>query len=898
MRKQTFKNLLLFLPLLLNILVLNAQNNPVANPSSIIKSGNARFTVLTSGLIRMEWDSLGVFEDNATQVVINRNLAKPDFKLKENKTSIVIETNKLKLTYKKSEERFNAKNLEIKSLKGVDKEFTWNLSFANTGNLKGTAKTLDDYNGGVKDDGSKNLELGDGLISTDGWYLLNDIKSYLLDNAELPWVKDRKIEHSQDFYFLCYGSDYKTAIYDYTLIAGKVPLPPRFAFGYWWSRYYAYSDQDLRKMVTDFESNKIPLDVLVIDMDWHPTKGAYDKVAKRDLSGSRRGWTGYTWDKRLFPNPEQFLNWTAEKNLKVTLNLHPASGIPIAEEKYDVFAKAMDFDTTGVTARKAEVNNEFAKWSVFDDKISYKDIIYNGADKKFMNNLFNIVLHPLEQQGIDFWWLDWQQYQYDKNFKRLDNTWWLNHVFFLKMQQKKEARPLIYHRWGGFGNHRYQIGFSGDAVISWKSLAFEPYFTSTASNVLYGYWSHDIGGHLASKDSLVDKSLSTNPELYTRWLQYGVFSPILRTHSTTSVRMSRLPWDFETKYAEVISQYINLRYELSPYIYTMARKTYDTGISISRPLYYDYPNQKEAYTNTSEYLFGDNLLVTPVTSPLFKGVSPVKVWLPKGDWIEWFSGEVFSGEQEIQRNFSLEEYPVYVKAGSVIPAYPKISNLKSNCDTLILKVFGRGETQSSFYEDAGDNENYKTGAFAVREFKTFANNDGSQSLQISPAKGSFDGMSVSKTFFIDFKGLGLPKSIKVNGAVLNRATKANTNDKSWDYLVDESAVRLVLPNVKSTEGLEVEVIYDMNPAELNGLQGKIKKAEKVLNLVRNMTSIDLIPQKLFDLGELALNIRYQPEQYNTLVQDFLASYKNLNLIIDDLDTSSYNKSLLKAIIAN
>lgn len=814
------KYLLLIILLVLNIKETKAQNNPIANPSSLIKAGNARFTVLTSGLIRLEWDSLGVFEDNATQVVLNRNLNKPDFKVKNTANKLIIKTNKLKLIYKKSKERFNAQNLEIKALKGVNKDFVWDLSVKNTGNLKGTAKTLDNFNGEFADaDHSKKLDLEDGLLSTDGWFLLDDAQSYLLDNSALPWVKEREFGHAQDFYFFCYGSDYKKAIYDYTQIAGKVPLPPRFAFGYWWSRYYAYSDQDLRKMVSDFETNQIPLDVLVIDMDWHPTKGAYDKTLKRDLSGSRRGWTGYTWDKRLFPEPEKFLKWTADKNLKVTLNLHPASGVPLAEEKYKAFAKAIDFDTTGITARKTEVNNEFAKWTVFDE-VSYKDIPYNGDDKKYMNTLFDVILNPLEKQGVDFWWLDWQQYKYSKNFSHLDNTWWLNHVFFLKMQEQKKARPLIYHRWGGFGNHRYQIGFSGDAVISWETLAYEPYFTITASNVLYGYWSHDIGGHLSSRDTSIDKTLSTNPELYTRWLQYGVFSPILRTHSTTGIKMSRLPWDFETKYAEVLSQYINLRYELAPYIYTMARKTYDTGISLCRPLYYDYPNQQASYNNRTEYLFGDDLLIAPIASPSTNGVSTMNVWLPKGDWVEWFSGEKLSGDQNLQRHFTLDEYPIYVKSGSVIPTYPKIQNLKQNCDTLILKVFGRGDTKSNFYEDGGDDDNYKNGAFAVREFTTAAKNENSQTLQISAVKGSFEGMAASKTFIINFKGLAMPKSITVNGKLLHSISEDNKNNRNWEYLVDEVAVRLNLPDIKSAEDITIEATYDITPDEINGLQGK------------------------------------------------------------------------------
>ena len=111
-----------------------------------------------------------------------------------------------------------------------------------------------------------------------------------------------------------------------------------------------------------------------------------------------------------------------------------------------------------------------------------------------MRNLFDVVLTPMENWGVDFWWLDWQQWLNDKKVEGLSNTWWINYVFFTHMERNSNRRALLYHRWGGLGNHRYQIGFSGDAIISWNTLDFQPYFTSCASNVLYGYWSHDIGG--------------------------------------------------------------------------------------------------------------------------------------------------------------------------------------------------------------------------------------------------------------------------------------------------------------------------------------------------------------------------------------------------------------------
>ena len=166
---------------------------------------------------------------------------------------------------------------------------------------------------------------------------------------------------------------------------------------------------------------------------------------------------------------------------------------------------------------------------------------FDITDKKFATNYMNLVLHPLEKQGIDFWWLDWQQ-EPNTKMAGVNPTWWLNYVHFTD-QQREGKRPLLFHRWGGLGNHRYQIGFSGDTVSVWASLAFQPWFTATAANVGYAYWSHDIGGHMPG---------AVDPELFTRWVQFGAFSPILRTHTTKNPDSERRIWAYPEPYSSIL----------------------------------------------------------------------------------------------------------------------------------------------------------------------------------------------------------------------------------------------------------------------------------------------------------------------------------------------------------
>jgi alpha-glucosidase len=593
--------------------------NPVADPKAVVTVDQARFTILTPQLIRMEWAADGKFEDHASLVFLNRKLPVPKFGTdRGNLGAVNIHTDALDLSYR-GHGKFTAANLTITfALNG--KQVTWHPGMPDTGNLMGTTRTLD---GAL---GAKTKEpIEPGLISRDGWALVDDSARPLFDSADFsfvngensswPWVLQRPAGDRQDWYFFGYGHDYKQVLGDYILIAGRIPLPPRFAFGAWWSRYWAYTDQELDDLVRGFRQNDVPLDVLVIDMDWHPTFGP-SGAGKHplDQSGHTMGWSGYSWNKLLFPDPEQFLKRIHEEGLKATLNLHPASGVQPWEDAYPEMARTMGIDPA-----------------------TKQYVPFDITNKKFATNYLNLLHHPLEKQGIDFWWLDWQQ-EANTKMPGINPTWWLNYVHFTD-QAREGKRPLLFHRWGGLGNHRYQIGFSGDTISVWESLAFQPWFTATAANVGYAYWSHDIGGHMPGV---------VEPELYTRWLQFGAFSPILRTHTTKNPDAERRIWAYPEPYSDIMRGIYHLRYALLPYVYTEARRTYDTGVAFLHPLYYDWPEADEAYSNKNEYVFGADMLVSPVVAPGDKitGLAAESVWLPPGDWIEWQTGARFTAQPQ------------------------------------------------------------------------------------------------------------------------------------------------------------------------------------------------------------------------------------------------------------
>ncbi|MEO1030243.1 MAG: TIM-barrel domain-containing protein [Bacteroidota bacterium] len=833
---------------------LKAQQNPLANSESIVVSGEARFTVLTPRVIRMEWDTDKTFEDRASFAIVNRNTTTPTFNVEDQEGWLVITTDDLQLRYKKESGQFSEKNLEI-SLQVDGETVNWKLGTKNGGNLLGTTRTLDGCNGGNTWDGDP-IALEEGILSRDGWYLLDDSDRFRFDNSDWQWVSEPKSSSEQDWYFFGYGLDYKQALSDYTLIAGKIPMPPRYAFGYWWSRYWAYSDPEFRALVADFRRYQIPIDVLIIDMDWHLTHGGLKAIKnpKKDPFGEMLGWTGYTWNKALFPEPKKFIEWTNEEKLKTALNLHPASGVASMESQYQDFAQSYGFDTS-----------ENA-W-----------IPYRMADKKWAKTYFDVILKPYEEWGVDFWWLDWQQFPESRVVEGLNNTWWLNHTFFTSMAERTGKRPLLFHRWGGLGNHRYQIGFSGDYKISWESLKYQPYFTHTASNVGYGYWSHDIGGH-ASGD------LDRDAELYARWLQFGVFSPILRTHSAKISSIERRFWMFPNEFQHM-RELIQLRYALTPYTYTMARQAFDKGVSICRPMYYDYPKTENAYSYKYQYMYGDQLLFAPVAEPAGKDlIAEQQVWLPEGVWFDWSTGEKYEGDQVINKTYMLEELPLFVKEGAIVPMYPKITNLQDVPNHLILKVFPGASGDFELYEDDGDTEDYKSKSFATTLVSQFETNN-EKVITISPLKGDYKGISSYRGYTIQLPISFPPSKVDVNGKTYSYHEKIT--DEHWSYDGQELMAQIHIPERDISKEVIIKITYpDMAIDKKNlvyGKHGKFKRLQKIIGLMKIEIAREnwwaLLSDRVFSAEQTPVNITYHPSK---IIEHLEAFDKNYEAMLKDM----------------
>lgn len=754
--------------------------DPMPNPEAVVESGRARFTVLTPEMIRIQYSLRKKFEERATFAVVNRKLPVPEFTTEEIDGYLYIRTAKLELKYKVgstiSPTSYSPTNLSITfDLNG--RKTMWYPGKDNALNLRGTTRTLD---GDIGDTHRNSLELG--VVSRDGWAIIDESPSAVRGDGSKTYAFDGEIDGLQwfdslvdnsayDWYFMAYGHEYKKAIGDYVKISGRQPLPPLYMFGYWYSKYQRYTQTQFQALVREMENNGVSHDVMIFDMDWH-----------------KPGWTGWTWDTSIIPNPKNLINYMHNHNLKVGLNLHPADGVASYEDGYAAISADM--------AGKTQTN--LVPWMI--------------EDKDFYHTFFKNIMRLRESEGVDFWWLDWQQqktvgghanergYTPIAGSEDLGETFWLNHVYYNDMRlNRTDRRPVIFHRWGGMGSHRYPIGFSGDTYSTYSTLAFEPYFTATASNVAFGYWGHDLGAHM-----LIGDREKVDPEMYLRWLQYGVFSPIFRTHGASQANCERRIWKFDN--FELMNDAVNLRYSLVPYIYTAARQAYDTGVSICRPLYYEWPEDNRSYSNEKEYMFGDDMLVAPIAKATgANGKAKQHIWLPKGKWFDVCRGQLRDGDVEFDDSYTTAEIPYFIRQGSIIPCNPHIDHLKEAASTLVLKVIPGCDGIGQLYEDDGDSENYRTGGYSTTQFSQLRTDDYIQ-LTIGQRVGTFPGQIAERAYQVEFLAEQKPELVLIDGV----------STDNWNY--DEST-KCVVVNIPTTSlDKSVSVMLVHNAAAINQIE--------------------------------------------------------------------------------
>ncbi len=684
--------------------------------------GNNRMTIITPTLLRLEYSKNGEFIDAPTLFASERNnsLSTDQIKVKElGDNCYEITTSALRIWYRNDGYPFSTSNLAVFYMRdGKERKFTNRFILKN--NLGGPVETLDRV--------TTEIPMNDGLLSRDGWYIIDDARADLVVNG---WLKPRDTSNSiQDQYCFIYGNDYKAALASLGAISGKVPMTRKYIHGVWYCRYWDYTSEEFLDIINGYDKHDFPLDNIVFDMGWHTNDAAVGTG-----HNGHKNWTGYTWNTELIPNPKALIDSIHNRGITVSLNDHPHDGLRPHETYYSAFMGAMG-------AKSDEL------------------LLFDPSNEKYMTNFFKYAHQPSEDLGVDFWWLDWQQnylypYVHGTNTTTLA---WLNELYY-RNSKRENKRGCNYSRWSGFGDHKHPIQFSGDAQANWEMLAFEVKLTACSGNGGCYYWAHDIGGFRGEP----------NPELTARWTQFGALSAALRVHSTKDPRLDRRPWLNDDFTANAIRKAYHLRSQLIPYIYSSVWQTHSTMIPLNRCMFIDYTDQKESFDNPQEFMFGDIILAAPISSPGTgeNKVASQKVWFPKGDvWYDFFTHEKIKGGETRNITKSLDEFPMYIKGGWVLPMQPYTNRPTSTpLSCLILRTYpALDDVSNSFilYEDDGISLDYEKGKYTTTELN-YTQKNKKVIIAVKAASGSYDGQQTKRSYKVQLPNECQLKTVKVDG---------------------------------------------------------------------------------------------------------------------------------------
>lgn len=627
--------------------------NSLANPKSIIKGDKYRITVLTERLLRFEYSENGVFEDRATEHVLNRKFDVPKFQVMEDSRMITIVTEYFKVFYIKNTPfkgtRVNpASNLKVEFLENLDPNKPnrfWYYDMPEVRNYGTPGFSLRD---------SKKLKLEKSLFSLDGFVTIDESDAMVIGEDGVFTTKENK---STDIYLFVYLNDFSKCLEDYYRITGFTPLIPRYALGNWWSRNYKYGDRKLEDLVVKFKENKIPVSSIILNHDWHMRND------KKNVN------TGFTFNNSIFKDPKSTVKLLHDNGIKLGLTINPFEGLTNIDSIYSETVKYLAPDKDGI-------------------------IPFNVFDPKIIDVYLKFYIHPLDNLGVDFYFIDFA----DKD--KLRDLSLLKHYQYYDMMKYAGRRPLVYGYNSGLSPHRYSILYSGKNIVSWDSLRDIPLYTINSTNSGVSWWSHDIGGyHNGVEDN----------ELFIRFVQLGTFSPIMKLCSETGKYYKREPWRWGIKTFDITRDYLQLRHRLIPYIYSEAYRLSRFGTPLLYPLYYTDPQMYDDPLYKNEYYFGSELFISPILNSKDYVMDRVihKFYIPDGMWFDFITGKKFPGNRRYVSFFRDQDYPVFVKMGSIIPmSYDgDIFGTKPPVN-MEIQIFPGKSNNYVMYEDDGETNLY------------------------------------------------------------------------------------------------------------------------------------------------------------------------------------------------
>lgn len=732
-----------------------------AQRSSVVVDGSVRFEAITPTLIRLEHSPRGRFEERPTQTTVGGLRGGARLETTVRGGVRVIRTSRLTLRWKRGSGPLDRGDLRVRLGK---RGFSPALG-PDPRQLGGWRRSLDLVDGPVP--------LHEGMLSRRGWYLLDDSATALIDRG---WFSPRPGEAGyQDLYLFAYGRDYARGLRDLRRLTGPAPLPPRKAFGVWFSRWWPYGAADWRALVERFRRERVPLDTISIDTDF---KRVHDPVGARVAAnavgspGDDYSWNGWDWNRDLYPDPRRFLDWAAtDAGVEVGLNLHPSisSTDPRFPQTQAAAGGALRADG-GCRVPQADPTGDC--------------MVFDWTDRAQVRAYFDLH-EPFERQGPLFWWLDWCCDGSSADAPGLTPDTWVNRLY-AQRQRERGSRWPAFQRIGGslqagfggrvgngaFAEHTTTIQFTGDTCGSWPLIGFASEFTAAAASIGQPYVSHDIGSfHSVSPTGTCDKDASPiltprfnslPDDMYVRWIQLGTAQPFDRLHSHHG---KRLPWEYPPPIERIASEFLRLRGALVPFLYTLAAEARRTGLPIARASYLTWPRRPAAYRHPSQYTLGRDVLVAPVSEP--GDPAEVEVWFPPGRWVDWFTGRRFRGPGLRTLQVPLERMPLFRRAGSLLPTQPPLPNTAPGPPPKVVLIADAGNGSGYLYDDSGRGFAHERGASATTRFRQ-VRRGGTSRITIEAARGGFGGMPARRSWELRLSGVDRPREVRVGGRTTRR----------------------------------------------------------------------------------------------------------------------------------
>jgi alpha-glucosidase len=498
-------------------------------------------------------------------------------------------------------------------------------------------------------------------------------------------------------YYFIYGPQMEDVVTSYTDLTGKPELPPLWALGYHQCKWSYYPESNVKEVTAKFRELKIPCDAIYLDIDY------------------MEGFRCFTWNKEYFPDPKRMVAELAEDGFKTVVIIDP--GIKIDKE-YSVYKEALEKD---YFCKRAD--GPYMKGKVWPGECNFPDYT-NPEVREWWAGLFKELISDIGVKGV---WNDMNEpavmevpnktfpmdvrHDYDGNpcsHRKAHNIYGTQMARATYHGVKRFAypkRPFIITRSAYAGAQRYSSSWTGDNVATWEHLWIANIQVQRMSISGMGFTGSDIGGFAEQPSG----------ELYTRWIQLGVFHPFCRTHSSGD-HGDQEPWAFDEEVIDITRKFVNMRYQLLPYLYTMFWQYIEEGIPMLKPLvYYDQADTQTHYRN-DEFVFGNQILVCPILEPNAIGR---RMYIPRGQWYNYWTNNLVTGGKEMWVDTKYDEIPVFVKAGSVIPKYPVQQYVgELEFDELTLDLYYKeGKEKSVVYEDAQDGYDYKKGRYSFLSFQ-------------------------------------------------------------------------------------------------------------------------------------------------------------------------------------